>query len=299
MDDGGRVGRIAARTRDGWKEFEPGHFAWITWDGLHGDPRGRSLFRMAHFHWRMLMDLWPEVFKGWKQFGVPILYGTTAPGEGMVSPVDANGAEIAGKKPVTPEFALAMRLHALRNGAVVAGKNGSDVKVVESSKDSSVVSGAVSILEGQIIRAILLQLRATMEAQHGSKADSQTGQDVMGTLVRFVRKWLERFLRSVLMRQNALNYGDDIARRLTPLVDLGGAEHQDFAANAAGVGLLYQAGYFTDDMLPEADTLLGFSPRQRGAQRVGPNGPIPDVLPEQDLPANAPAKPAPAEGVAA
>jgi hypothetical protein len=267
-----------------WKLFEPEKFSWSTWDSHRGDPRGRSCFRMAHYHWKLLMDLWPEVWKGWKQFGVPMLWGTTAQGgQQMVAVSDKNGQPKPGPG-VTREYAMAMQIARMRNGDSGAGPFGSEIKVIESAKDSSVVSGAISILEGQIIRAILLQIRATTEAKHGSKADSETGQDILGTLVRFVRKCRERHLRSVLMRQNAWNYGDDIARRLTPMVDLGGTEHQDFAANSAGVAVLYQGGYFTASQLPYVDTFLGLPQRQPDDPRVGPTGIIPDTPPVEAAP---------------
>lgn len=294
VDDAGKVARIGASTiNDGWQEFETDHFAWLTWDPYRGDPRGRSCFRLAHYHWKMLMDLWPEVYKGWKQFGVPMTYGTTAPGAVPQTETNRDGTPKAGGKPVSAEHAMTLAMMQMYNGSRIAGPNGSDIKVIESTKDSSVVSGAVTILESQIIRSILLQMRATTEAQHGSKADSETGQDIMGTLIRFVRKWLERFFRMVLMRQNAWNYKADVARRLTPLVTLGDHEHQDFAANAAGVGVLYQAAYFTKSQLPYVDTFLGLPQRQLDDERIGPNGIVPDTPPEPTAP------PAPAQGVGA
>lgn len=278
------------------KLFEPDHFCWMTNDPYRGDPRGRSCFRMAHYHWRLLMDLWPLVWEGWKQFGIPVKYGTCAPNpsQKMVPVTGKDGKQLPGPG-VTNEYAMAMQVASMNQGKSGAGPFGSDVKVVESTKDSSVAAGGIDLLESQIVRAILLQMRATMEAKHGSKADSQTGQDVMGTLVRYRRRKRERFLRSLLIKQNSWNYGADIARRLTPLVDLGGTEHQDFAANSAGVGLLFQASYFTESQLPYVDTFLGLPQRQPGDERVGPTGIAPDapVDPNAD-PAAPPAQGAPA-----
>lgn len=272
-----------------WTQFEPEHFAWSTWDSYRGDPRGRSCFRMAHYHWKLLVELWPDIAKGWHQFGVPMLYGTTAQGATMVKAVDAKGRPIAGPGQL-PEHQMARVLREMRGGSVATGPFGSDIKVVESTKDSSVAAGGVTMLEAEIKQSIILAIRATTEAQHGSKADSETSQDVMGTLIRFVRKGRERFLRQLLIKQNTWNYGEDIARRLTPLVDLGSTEHQDFSTNAAGVGVLYQASYFTVNQLPYVDTFLGLPQRQIGDQRVGPQGIVPDT------PAPDPNAPAPADG---
>jgi hypothetical protein len=140
-----------------------------------------------------------------------------------------------------------------------------------------VVATGVDIFMRQIVLALLGQTRMTLEAQHGSRADSETGQDVGGNIIRLLRIWLERFVRELLILQNTWNYGEDMARRLSPLVDLGGAEHQDFAKNAAGVGVLFQAGVLTRGQLPATDTFLGLPQRQPDDLRVGPQGIMPDT----------------------
>jgi hypothetical protein len=283
VDRGNNVTAIKAQAFDEngnvtWQVFEPNHFVWSTWDSHRGDPRGRSCFRKAHYHWRLLMDLWPEVWKGWQQFGTPWVYGTTAEGAKMVPPTDLKGNTLPGRG-TTAEAAAAGALQGMRNGKVAVGPYGSDAKILESAKDSSIAAGGIGLLEGQIVRSILLQMMATVEAKHSSKAHGEIGQDIMGTLIRVVRKKRENFLRRLLRLQNTWNYGDDIARRLTPIVDLGGTEHQDFAANASGVGVLYQSSYFTASQLPFVDTFLGLPQRQPGDQRVGPTGIVPDVAP--------------------
>lgn len=274
-----------------WKLFEPEHFLWSTNDCHRGDPRGRSVFRKAHYHWRLLMDLWPEVWKGWKQFGVPMTYGNTADaGEKMVPLTGKDGRPLPGPG-VTREYAMAMTMARMRNGDSAAGPFGSNIKVIESTKDASVASGGLSLLEGQIIRSLHLQLRATTESKHGSRADSETGENLFGTVLRAQKSRREPFVRSALMRQNTWNYGADIAKRLTPIPDLGGTEHQDFAANAAGFGLLFQAAYPTEEMLQEWDAKLGFTPRRLGENRVGPNGVVSNqAAPEPGAPTK-PAKP--------
>lgn len=296
MDRLGNVGQIKALALDEgqkgftWQNFEPDHFAWLTWDSHRGDPRGRSCFRMAVESYDMLVDLWPDIMDGWKQFGTPCTVGILGPNDNTPVPMrDANGNEISGKT-ITPIERLAVAGVKLRNGKFVALSNGSEIKVVESSKDATVVSGAIRILQEEMVKSILIAPRMTVESKNGSRADSETAQDVAGTLIRFVRKWLERFVRSILIRQNTWNYGDAIARRLTPLVDLGGTEHQDFAANATGIATLYQSAYFTANQLAYTDTFLGLPQRQPGDVRVGPNGIVPDSPAPDPI---APADPAP------
>ena len=302
VDKAGRVARIGALAIDGrWRQFATDSFAWLTWDPHRGDPRGRSCFAMAYYHWRMLMDLWPEVYKGYRQFGVPMMWGHTAPGAAQMMPeTNDDGSYRAGGRPVSAQHLMLRQMVRMAGGSKACGPDGSGIEVIESSKDSSVAAGGITILEGQVIRTILLQIRATVEAKHGSKADSETGQDILGTLVRFVRKWLERFFRSVLMKQNEWNYGIDIARRLTPLVNMGEHEHQDFASEVGAVASLFQSGFFQADQLGSLDERWGFQQRTQGGVRVGPNGAISDELPPEPVAGTAAPEAAPAEeGVAA
>lgn len=264
VDRGMNVVGIAATTyaADGTTEhrvLDPAHFAPLAWDMHHGDPRGRSCYRMAVDAWRRLEELWPDCMEGWKDFGRPFLVGTAPPNMIQDFARDDQGKPIPGKPALTPPQQMARSLQGGRRNRNLGLDHGATVDVVESQKDSSIVAGAIGELEAQIVKAILLQTRATIEAKHGSRADSETGENIMGAMVRFIRKWLERWVRSVLMRQNELNYGPDLARRLTPLVDLGSTEHQDFAANAAAVAQLAAAGIIQPSQYPAIFLMLGMT----------------------------------------
>ncbi len=294
VDLGMNVLGIGATTYDAegkgeFKVLPPDHFTWLTHDAYCGDPRGRSGLRMAVPAWQRLEDLWPDCVEGWKDFGRPYLVGISAPNAQMV-PIGDN-------KTITPNQDMATNLDRTRRNRNLGIANGADVKVVESTKDGQSVAQGIQTLEDQIIKSLILTTGAVNEAKHDSRAKGEVSDDVTATLIRFYRKWLERWLRSNLIYQNTLNYGPDIARRCTPLVDLGSTEHQDFATNAAGVGVLFQAGYFTEGQLPKVDAKLDLPVRTQGDPRVGPQGIMPDTPPADP---NAPAAaPAPAQGVAA
>ena len=88
-----------------------------------------------------------------------------------------------------------------------------------------VFHNAVDLFNREIVHGILFQTRATTEAQHGSKADSQTGQDIFGLLVDAGRQMLGATLREDAFRHLiALNFGQDVADEFTPLVTFGTKE---------------------------------------------------------------------------
>jgi hypothetical protein len=272
--------------RDKWESIDPSHFAWLTWDIRDGDPRGRSILDSVFHAFNLLMQLWPEFYQGNIKFGSPSLFITTSVlAKQMVPPRDAQGQEIPGKKPVTAEFAAAKMGDRMKGGATVAMPQGSTATVIESQRDGLGMNNAIALLEAQIVKAILLQVRATMESKHGSRADSETGQDVLGTLLRFVRTLTCQPARKVFHSLLAANHGEAYACRFTPHVGLGRIEPQDFVAFATAIGVLYQAGYLTETQLPEMDAFLNIPQRRQGEERVGP---------QKDVAAMKPAEPAPA-----
>jgi hypothetical protein len=245
------------------RRLDPEHFVWLTWDSKDGNPVGTSALDAAHHAWSLLVKLWPEAFKGWRMFGTPSVVGKKANSEKVVQREE-------GQKPIKAKDAMAAGLVRWQNGSVMVVGQDDEVDVVESARDGATINAAIALLEGQIIRSILLQIRATVEARHGSRADSETGQDILGTLVRYIRSWLCSMWRQVLWILVEANYGEDVADRLTPEVSLGKIEPHDFAAFAGAVALLHQSGFFTEAQLPSIDAMLDLPPRKPGDPRVRP-----------------------------
>lgn len=266
------VRAIDAWSVDGkWQSFEPEHFAWLSWEPEYGDPRGNSLLDSAFHAFSLLMKLWPEFFAGNRKFGTPSLFLTAGErSKPMVSVRDSAGAEIAGKKPITVERSLSIQGNQLLNGGTIGAPYGSECKVIESTRDGVAMNSAIELLEAQIIVCILLQTRATKEAQYGSKADSESGTGVLTTWAQVIRQWVCQAARKPYYTLVRANYDEDIARRLTPHVGLGRIDPRNFAAIAQAIGLLYQSGYFTEAQLLWLDGYLGMPLRRPGDLRVGP-----------------------------
>ena len=110
--------------------------------------------------------------------------------------------------------------------------------------------------------AVLHQTRATMEARHGSKADSETGQDILGTVIRQAKRAVCTMLRrDILKPLVSYNYGPDASRMLTPMISLGSVEQQDWSAYATAVAALAKSGYIAPDQYAALDERLGLPPR--------------------------------------
>jgi phage gp29-like protein len=152
-------------------------------------------------------------------------------------------------------------LLAFQNGTAAAFPYGTLLKVLESSGEGQPFHNAFTWCDQQITTAVLHQTRATMEAQHGSRADSETGQDILGTIQRQAK----RAVATMIKRDD----GPDVARALTPKVSLGSVEQHDFAAYATAIAALAKSGYLDASQYAGIDEKLNLPPRAEAAD-AGP-----------------------------
>lgn len=229
----------------------------LTWDPTDADPRGTSVLRPAVEPCNLKRLVWPQLYKHACQFGSASLLGKTAPGEIDRHPVDEEGVPIPGASAVSPQQFMAGQLVNFQNGSVLVVPSGAEVSPIQPQGDGEVFHKAVDLFNREIVQAILLQTRATREAEHGSRADSKTGQDIFGLLVASGREMLAGTLRDDCFRQLvALNYGQDVADEFTPLVTFGTQDH-DRASQWSAVANLMRSGYLVDSQLEEIDSMMG------------------------------------------
>ena len=253
----------------------------LVWAAPDGDPRGSSLLRAVYRAWWSKQQMWPGHLATLATFAQPSLWGTTAEGAAPIPTVDADGTIIGYTDPVTH---MLTQLQNIRNGAAGAGPYGSDVKVLQAQGVGTAFENAVDLYNREIATGILGAARATQEAQHGSRADSQTAQDVIGVLINYIRQLLSTTLKTDLLTPLVrLNYGDAGAA-LVPHVRLTATEQQDFAADAAAIAALERVGFLTPSQKPGLDTRLGLPIRtpdeqaQEAARAAAP--PIPPAVPQ-------------------
>lgn len=252
-------------------------FCVTTFRPIDSDPRGTSILRPAYNAWWLKMQTWPEYLKYLVQFASPSLWGTTA--EDAADVTDPDTAET-----LTAEEAMLRTLIAARNGTAMVFPHGAQLNPLAVAGEGKAFLNAFDLYDRQITTAILTQTRATMEAENGSRADSETASDVLGTMVRQMKKSIQRALRRDVLRDLVrYNYGERLVS-LTPNVTLGITEAEDVTALMTAIAGLQRVNYLDPSQFPAIDTRLNLPQRTpeeltRRQERAAAPPPAPVVTP--------------------
>jgi len=240
-------------------------FAVLTWRPKDNDPRGTSLLRPAYDAWWQAMQLAPEYLKYLTQFAGPSLIGTT-PENAMEAPqTDADGQIVydpTTNLPVmfSPEQVMLNQLITLRNATAMVKPCGSEVEPLQVQGNGEAFLSAFDRLDRRMTRAILHQTLATMEAEHGTRAQASVHQDTLQTIIKQAKKSVSRMIRrDILGPMVRFNWGDEAAT-LVPNVTLGETETQDLPAVMTAVAALQTSTYVRPEQRPGIDKLLGLDP---------------------------------------
>lgn len=242
-------------------------FMVLAFNATDEDPRGRSLARPAYNAWWLKQQAWPEYLKYVTQFGTPSFWGTTAPDAIETPKCDEDGEPVLDDDghPVylSPEIAMGAAVARLANGTYAIFPPGAELHPIEMSGNGEAFQRLFDLLNREMTKAVLGQTRATEEAQHGSKADSETGQDLLGGAVSYVRSVVERMIESDLLAPLVeFNYGSDYLR-FRPTASLGDTASEDFSGELTA---LAGAGYALDPtQWPDIDARLGLPRRGENA----------------------------------
>ena len=247
-------------------------FCIFTHQSRNGDPRGTSMMRPIYEPWNEKTLTWPDYTKFRNRFGSPKPVGETAEGEKSRIPTDGNGKPIAGATPISAQEYLANLLIEWFNDSIIAIPSGTKIHMFEPKGEGKVYTEAIALFDRQIVHGILGNTRTTMEAEHGSKADSETGQDVTQTKAKFYRKWLAEVIRrEILLPAVELRYGKEDAHRYTPLPTFESSDADDITKIASAFATLKTAGIAPDSLIPYMLKRMGM--------------PVPDMdAPEDDAP---------------
>ncbi len=233
------------------------------------DPRGTSVLRPAYNAWFLKTQVLPEFFKFLKQFASPGIIAKTPEGAGYVDRLNPDGTPVLdafGKAElVSMEAALMGSLLAWLNASILVVKAGTEIDLLQSQGDGKAFRDACDWFDRQITLAILGTTRLTLEAEHGSRADSGIAQDVAGLKTAFQKgrlaAVLTRDLLRVLMR---VNFGAE-GVRLCPRAVLAKVEQQDWSKELDAVSRAYASGYLHDSQIPALDARLGLPKRDMAA----------------------------------
>lgn len=237
-----------------------------------GDPRGTSVLRQAYNVWYLKNGVWPNYLKYLSMFGTPSIAGIL-PEEGYgdveLRDEDGNYLEDANGNRITIGAAQDMvkKLVAFSNGTAIALQPGSKVELIQASGDGGAYISAIDMFDRQITKAILLTTRATMEAEHGSKADSQTSQAVLSEYCQMKQRTLERvFFTDVIYPTVVLNFGEEVAKKYCPKLDLSNVAKDDKIATGGMIASLAQANLLHSSQYQAIDAMLGLPERDLEAQ---------------------------------
>jgi len=245
----------------GFLILPPEKFAVMTWLPKDGDPRGTSALRAAYDWWNLKQQVKPFYYAHLRRFGSPSLDGELAENDTAPSAAidPATGQEVPGRTLSSGQRYMT-QLVAFQNNSVIVRPFGSKLNVLEPKTKGEAFLAAFDLFDRQVCLAIGLQARASLEAKHGSKADSDTAENTRGLVIDYGREmgsdWLEK---QVLYDSVRLNYGKEIADRLMAIILIASTEAQDFAANLTAVS---GAGYtIGQSQLKEVDAMLGMPER--------------------------------------
>jgi hypothetical protein len=245
-------------------------FLVLTFDQADEDPRGVPAIDSAYEWWYVKKNAPPELLKNVVQNGARSLVGILpeASDSGLVYDSDGEEETDGSGEPIeqTDEAGeMLSALQSLEGGYAAVLPFGSMLVPLEPGNADAIAQG-IDLCNREIAFAILSQVRATVEAKNGSRADSDTGKDILDVVVEALQQLvggtLERDLARVWV---AHNYGDQAAEEFTPRAVLGEVAQEDFAGNAPAVGSLHAAGYLADEHYAELDAKLGLTPRDMNA----------------------------------
>lgn len=225
-------------------------FAIVSWMPNEGDPRGTSILRAAYNAWNLKIMTWPQYFQHLTQFGGNSVVAELPPNAVPVTPLDGYGNPIPGPQQ-SPAEAMLEQLVAWQSGSALAIANGAKVYTVGGTGDGSAFTKSVDLFNREITQAILYQTRATLEAEHGSKADTDSSADIFGLLVRYGRSLLSGvYRRDVIHRGIEINFGKADADEFCPEVSFGETEHQDYASLWTAFASLVSSGALDPSQIP-------------------------------------------------
>lgn len=244
-------------------------FAVLSFRPVDGDPRGSSILRPAYTPWWTKQQVFPEFLKYLAQFASPSIY-VTAGEDATKSGVAVTNED--GSTTVRPAVeVLGEAILAFQNGTGMAFPYGTLLDALQVSGDGAAFHKAFTFCDQQIALAVLHQTLATLEAEHQSRASSETHQDTLETIIRQAKRAVCLMLRrDVLRPMVAYNYGMDAARQLTPTVSLGSVERQDIPATMTAVARLTQVGFLHPSQYVGVDAQLNLPPRDLDAEVAEP-----------------------------
>jgi hypothetical protein len=220
------VGGYRGRGGDGrYQLWGKQKFFALTWASQASDPRGTSIYDRAMESWNFWDQMPAQWFKFAMRHGQPVPDLELPPDSMPVFNTATGQYEGA-------DVNAAKALANYEAGKYLIRPPGSKFNLNEPKAEGQVFQMIEEYCRRQKVLAILLSARATMEAENGSKADSETSERILDTFYFYARLWVSRAVEfGPLYLHGLYNFGPDAADAHTPTYELGDVgQQQDFAA---------------------------------------------------------------------
>lgn len=253
----------------------------------NADPRGYAWIRPAFGGFNFKQQTWIHYDRFLDRHALPSVSMQPAPNAQARTLKSATGVPVidaaTGKpKTISPKADMLEAGVEWTNSRVLVTDNGAVVDLIEPESEGGIFEKTIPLASREIVKAILLQTRATNESEHGSRADSQTGNEILELFIWSLKNKIARaFQQQTLRTLVLLNWGEE-ALDLLPLVSLGDSERKDWAQDAGAVEMLFRkvSASQWDSLL----TQLGIAPRaddephpyEAGQNNPNPSGTIPN-----------------------
>ena len=213
----------------------------FTLDDVNGDPRGLSWLRPCYDAWyrKQVDKIQHQAAKA--RFGggmMSIIAPAEQAGVRYINPVT--------RKPDTLLNCIVATGQEMQNGRVGAYPAGTTVTVHLEGAGNGFAGYEQSfkIEDIEMVTCFLLNARALLEAQHGSKADSGASQDLLDQLVDFVRtRFAQIYSLKVIRWLVTMSYGKAIADKYSPTITFQATAKSDIAVNATAAAAMKTSGW--------------------------------------------------------
>jgi hypothetical protein len=228
-------------------------FLILTHEEEDGDINGHSLLDAVYDWWFIKTQVLPALLKYLVQFGGPSLILTAGDNAQDEPILDAKGeqkTDPASGEPLIQSAVQKLFQAGLQffGGSLLALDHGATAETLFAGGNGEAFINTLRyLIDVEITQAMLGSSRAVQESQHGSKADTSGGKDILDIIVEYYRNYFEAALDEGLSKAwTRLNYGEQNVW-MAPKCALGAPPQEDLGTTATAFSTLINAGAVPDE----------------------------------------------------
>lgn len=217
-----------------------------------GNPQGVAALRPCYAPWYEKLLTRPESLKYMRQFG-----------GGMVSlelpPIDSKNEKITvgGVEWTRMDYYQFIIASFATSGGALTHENGSTLAVHVPDGEGKAFEAKFDRCDREMCLAFVKSVRAILEAQHGSRADSETSLGLLKSLVNWLRSILCESFANVIKTIVLLKFGQESVDKYLPRLTMEEAEDADIPSLLTALASALAAGVITPEQMPHWDRILG------------------------------------------